>query len=199
MIDHNGRKQIVVSATRRVRGYDAATGKQLWECAGLGVNVIPQPIYHDGVVYVMSGFVNPKLMAIKLGKEGDLTDTDAVLWTQTKGLSYTASPLFHEGRLYTVADNGTVSCFDAKTGAPLYQQQRLPKPYSLKASPVGANGKFYVATEDGDVVVLKLGEKYEALATNNLPDQLFIASPIILDGELYLRGQNTLYCISERK
>ena len=199
VIDYNGRQQVVVGATKRVRSYDAATGKVIWECGGLGVNVIPQPLYQDGVVYVMSGYVNPKLMAIRLGKEGDLTGTDAVLWTQTKGLSYTASPLLHEGRLYTVADNGTVSCFDAKTGTPLYQQQRLPKPYSLKASPVGANGKLYVATEDGDVVVIKLGEKYEVVTTNTLTDQLFIASPIVLDGELYLRGQNTLFCLSAQK
>ena len=199
ILEHNGSKQVVVSATRKVRSYDLMTGKQLWECAGLGVNVIPQPVYQDGVVYVMSGYVNPKLMAIKLGKEGDLTGTDAVLWTQTKGLSYTASPVFHDGKFYAVTDNGLVSCFDAKTGTPYYQQQRLPKPYNLKASPVAANGKLYVPTEDGDVVVVKLGEKYEVVATNSMPDQLFIASPIVLDGEMFLRSQNTLYCISEKK
>ncbi len=199
IFEHNGSKQVVVGATRKVRSYDLMTGKLLWECAGLGVNVIPQPIYHDGVVYVMSGYVNPKLMAIKLGKEGDLTGTDAVLWTQTKGLSYTASPVFHDGKFYAVTDNGTVSCFDAKTGTPFYQQQRLPKPYNLKASPVAANGKLYVPTEDGDVVVVKMGEKYEVVATNSMPDQLFIASPVVLDGEMFLRSQNTLYCISEKK
>ncbi|MEK7831625.1 MAG: PQQ-binding-like beta-propeller repeat protein [Acidobacteriota bacterium] len=199
VFDYGGRKQIVVSASKKVRGYDLATGRQLWECGGLGVNVIPQPIYHDGVVYVMSGHTNPKLMAIKLGQEGDLTGTDAVLWTQTKGLSYTASPVLHEGKIYTVSDNGMLSCFDAKTGAPYYQQQRLPKPTTLKASPVAANGKLYVATEDGDVVVVRLGEKYEAITTNSLPDQLFIASPVVLDGEMFLRSQNTLYCISDKK
>jgi outer membrane protein assembly factor BamB len=199
IIEHNTSKQVVVGATQKVRSYNLMTGKQLWECAGLGQNVIPQPVYHDGVVYLMSGFVNPKLMAIKLGKEGDLTGTDAVLWTQTKGLSYTASPVFYDGKLYVVADNGMISCFDAKTGTPYYQQQRLPKPCNVKASPVAANGKLYVPTEDGDVVVVKLGEKYEALATNELPDQLFIASPVILDGEMFLRSQHTLYCISNKK
>jgi outer membrane protein assembly factor BamB len=199
VIEHAGQKQVVVSATKKVRSYDLATGKLIWECGGLGVNVIPQPIYHDGVIYVMSGYVNPKLMAIKLGKQGDLTGTDAVLWTQTKGLSYTASPVFHEGKFYAVTDNGLISCFDAKTGNPYYQQQRLPKAYNLKASPVAANGKLYVPTEDGDVVVVKMGEKYEVVATNSLPDQFFIASPIVLGGELYLRSQDKLYCISEKK
>jgi outer membrane protein assembly factor BamB len=75
----------------------------------------------------------------------------------------------------------------------------LPKAYNLKASPVGANGKLYVATEDGDVVVLKMGEKFEVIGVNTLEDQVFIATPVIAGGEIYLRGQNTLFCISETK
>lgn len=199
IFEHGGRAQVVVSATQKVRSYDLATGKLIWECGGLGVNVIPQPIYHEGVVYVMSGYVNPKLLAIRLGKEGDLTDTQDVLWSQTRGLSYTASPVLHEGKLYTLTDNGMLSVFNAKTGEPYYHQQRLPKPYNFKASPVGANGKLYLASEDGDVLVLRLGEKYEVLATNTLAEQTFIASPIVVEGELFLRSQNQLFCISERK
>ncbi|MBI3423704.1 MAG: PQQ-binding-like beta-propeller repeat protein [Acidobacteria bacterium] len=199
IFEHAGRKQVAVSATRKVRSYDLANGKLIWECGGLGINVIPQPIYHDGVVYVMSGYVNPKLLAIRLGKDGDLTGTEEVLWNQTRGLSYTASPVLHEGKLYTLTDNGMFSAFNAKTGEPYYHQQRLPKPYNFKASPVGANGKLYLASEDGDVIVLKLGEKYEVLATNTLADQVFISSPIIVDGELFLRSQNQLFCISETK
>jgi outer membrane protein assembly factor BamB len=92
-----------------------------------------------------------------------------------------------------------VSAFNATTGEPYYAQTRLPKASNLKASPVGANGKLYLATEDGDVVILKMGEKFEVLATNTLTDQIFIATPVIAAGELYLRGQNTLFCISEKK
>jgi outer membrane protein assembly factor BamB len=91
-----------------------------------------------------------------------------------------------------------LSCLDAKTGEPYYRQQRLPKPYNFKASPVGANGKLYLATEEGDVVVVKMGEKFEVLATNTLTDQTFIASPAIAGGDIYLRGQGTLYCIREQ-
>jgi outer membrane protein assembly factor BamB len=199
VVEHAGRKQVIVSAPTKVRSYDLQTGKMIWDCAGLGLNTIPQPVHQDGVVYVMSGFRDPKLLAIKLGREGDLTGTDAVLWSETRGLSYTPSPVLFDGKLYTLTDNGMMSCFDAKTGKPYYQQQRLPKPYNFKASPVGANGKLYLATEDGDVVILKMGEKFEVLATNTLQDQFFIASPVILNGEIFLRGQNTLFCISEKK
>ena len=199
VVEHAGQKQVIVSATTKVRSYELSDGKLIWECAGLGFNTIPTPVQQDGVVYVMSGFRDPKLMAIKLGKEGDLTGTDSILWSETRGLSYTASPVLHDGKLYTLTDNGMISCFDAKTGKPYYHQQRLPKPYNFKASPIGANGKLYLASEDGDVVILKMGEKYEVLATNTLQDQLFIASPVIINGEIFLRGQNTLFCISEKK
>lgn len=70
-----------------------------------------------------------------------------------------------------------------------------PKPYNFKASPVGANGKLYLATEEGDVVVVKMGETYEVLAVNTLTHQMFIATPAIAGGSLYLRSQDALYCV----
>ena len=196
VVTNDGRTEVVVSATTKVRSYDAASGKVIWEAAGLGGGVIPNPVTAGGIVYVMSG---PNLLAIKLGRDGDLTGADAILWTNNRGNPLTPSPVLHDNKLYFVNDSGMLSCLDARTGAAYYKQQRLPKPYNFKASPVGANGKLYLATEDGDVVVVKMGDKYEALATNSLPDQMFIASPAIAGGSLYLRSQNSLYCIREAK
>ncbi len=198
-IDHGGRTEIVVSATNRVRSYDPETGKVLWESAGLGANAIPVPVHQNGLVYVMSGYRDPKMMAIKLGRQGDLTGSDAIVWSHTRGVPYTASPVLYENKLYVVTDSGMVSAFNATTGEPYYVQTRLPKAYNLKASPIGANGKLYLATEDGDVVVVKMGEKFEVIATNHLTDQIFISTPVIAAGDLYLRGQNTLFCIGEKK
>jgi outer membrane protein assembly factor BamB len=192
---HNGRKQVIVSASRESAGYDLETGKVIWTAKGLGQNTIPAPVASDGMVFVMSGFRNPNLMAIRLGREGDLTGTDAVVWQNQRGNSYTASPVLYEGKLYVLTDTGMLSCFDAKSGKPFYQQERLSKPYSFKASPVGVNGKLYLASENGDVIVVRMGEKFEVIATNTLTDQVFIATPAIVDGEIYLRGQNTLFCI----
>ena len=198
-VEHAGRKQIVVTGTTRVRSYDPENGKVIWESAGLGGNVIPVPVYENGVVYVMSGYRDPRLMAIKLGKDGDLTASDSIMWSHTRGISYTLSPVLYDNKLYVVTDNGMISAFNATTGEPYYSQVRLPKAYNLKASPVGANGKLYLATEDGDVVVIKLGEKFEVIATNTLEDQMFIATPVIAAGELFLRGQNHLFAISQKK
>jgi outer membrane protein assembly factor BamB len=195
VISYQGKKQIIVSATKKVHAYEFETGKPIWEVAGLGQNTIPAPVSDGSMVWVMSGFRNPNLLAVKLGREGDLTGTDAIVWQNQRGNSYTPSPVLADGKLYVLTDSGMLSCFDAKTGTPFYQQQRLPKPYNFKASPVAANGKLYLASEEGDVIVIKMGEKYEVLATNTLENQSFIGTPAIVDGEIYLRGQNTLYCI----
>jgi outer membrane protein assembly factor BamB len=195
VVEHGGSRQVIVSATNKVRSYDYESGKLILECAGLGSNVIPATVTANGIVYVMSGHRDPNLLAIKLGRTGDLTGTDSILWTNTRGNSYTASPVLFENKLYMVTDNGFVSCLDAVTGKPFYQQQRLPKPYNFKSSPVGAGGKLYLATENGDVVVLKMGEQFEVLSTNTMADQIFIATPAIADGRIFLRSQETLYCI----
>jgi outer membrane protein assembly factor BamB len=189
------RTEVIVAGSNKTRSYDLATGKVIWECAGLGANTIPQPVRQDDLVFLMTGYRNPMLMAVRLGREGDLTGTDAIVWSQTKGNSYTPSPVLFDNKFYAVTDNGMVSCYNAKTGVPYYHQQRLPKTYSFKSSPVGANGKLYLATENEDVVVLRMGETFEVLATNTMADQVFIATPAISGGEIFLRSKTTLFCI----
>lgn len=191
---HDGRRQVVVSGLT-VRGYDFGTGALLWEAGGLGENTIPQPVQHDDLVFAMSGHTVKMLMAIRLGRRGTLTATDAIAWSTPRGVSYTPSPVLHEGRLYVVSDSGQLSVFDAATGRPHYQQQRLPKPYNFKASPVGADGKLYLATEEEDVVVVRMGDTFEVLATNTLKDQSFIASPVIVDGDIFLRSRTHVFRI----
>jgi outer membrane protein assembly factor BamB len=198
VVDFKERKQVVVAGTSKVRSYDLGTGALIWECAGLGANTIPHPVRQDDLVFVMSGYQNPKLMAIRLGREGDLTGTDAIVWSQTKANSYTASPVLFDNKLYVLTDNGMLSCYNARTGEAYYQATRLPKTYSFKSSPVGASGKLYLATENEDVVVVKMGETFEVLATNTMPGETFIATPAIANGEIYLRSKTRMYCIRGR-
>ena len=198
VVEHDGRRQVVVSATRKTRAYDYDSGRLIWEVEGLGLNTIPAPIQMADLVFVMSGFRNPNLMAVRLGHTGDLTGTSAVVWSTTRGTSYTPSPVLHDGMLYVLTDSGMLSNFDALTGKPHYQQVRLPKPYNFKASPVAAGGKLYLSTEEGDVVVVKLGPTFAVVATNTLTDQSFIATPAVAAGDIYLRSRTTLYRVSER-
>lgn len=196
VVEHAGAEQLVVTADTKVKAYDVATGKLVWEVAGLGMNPIPQPVQFRDTVIVMSGYRDPRVMAIKLGRTGDLTGTDAVVWESTRGTSYTGSPALHDGRLYVFSDNGLLSVFDAATGKPHYLQTRLSKPYATKSSPLVVGDRVYLATEEGAVVVVKTGDTFEELATNVLPEQSFIASPIAVDSTLYLRSRTHLWAVA---
>ena len=196
VVNHAGRRQIVVAATQRVRSYDFETGAVIWEAAGLGRNQIPAPVHQNDLVFVMSGFIAPNLMAIRLGDRGDLTDTDAIVWSNKQANAYTPSPVLFDNQLYVLTDGGVLTNFNATTGE-VHYRQRLPGPANFKASPVGVNGKLYLSSEEGQVFVVKMGPEFELLATNTLEDAIFIATPAIADGEIFLRSQDGLYRISD--
>ncbi len=190
----DGRLQVVTSGARKTRSYDPASGKLLWQAAGAGVNAIPTVLRHEDAFLVMSGYREAKILAIQPGDgEGD----QPVLWTSTKGCGYTASPVLHDGLYYTVTDRGLLSCFDATTGEAHYIEERLPRGSQLKASPVAAGGLLYVPTEAGEVHLVRLGPKYEVERTNVLAEQVFIASPVVVEGALFLRSLTHLFCIAD--
>jgi outer membrane protein assembly factor BamB len=198
IVERGGKTQVVVSATNRVRSYDLATGKVLWEAAGMTTNTIPSPVEKDGVVYAMSGFRGNNLLAIRLdGAQGDITGTESVLWTYDRDTPYVPSPLLYGDQLYFLKHNrGILSALDAKTGVVRFGPERLEGIEGVYASPVGAGGRIYVVGRNGVSVVLKHGPKLEVLATNTLEDE-FDASPAVAGDELFLRGQKYLYRIAQ--
>lgn len=197
IVEHNGQAQIVTGGTRKVRSYDLKTGKQLWETKGLTQNVIPTPVAAGDMVYVMSGFRGNALYAIRLGKTGDLSDSDAIVWSHDKSTPYVPSPLLYGNRLYFFQDRvGILSCFDAKTGQPIIDAERIEGLRNVYASPVGANGHIYMVDRDGTTVVMKHADKVEIVATNPLNDAID-ASPAIVGNEIFLRSQKYLYCLAE--
>jgi outer membrane protein assembly factor BamB len=198
IVEHDGKAQVIVSGTNRIRSYDLATGEPIWECGGMTQNVIPTPVAADGVVYVTSGFRGAALLAIKLGREGDLTGTDAILWKHDRGTPYVPSPVLVDGKLYLFAGNsGTLSAFDARTGKPLIVARRIDALENVYASPVAAGGRLYFVGRDGTAVVMRHdGDKLEELAVNELGEGID-ASPAVVGGELFLRGRQHLYCIAQ--
>ena len=143
----------------------------------------------------MSGHREPNLLAIKLGRTGDLTGSDAIAWSTTRDTPYVPSPLL-DGELLFLAKrtDGILSIVNAKTGKASVEAERLAGVNGMYASPVLASGRVYILGRDGGAVVLKSGEKVEVLATNKLNDK-FDASPAIVGQQLFLRGEN-LYCIA---
>jgi len=197
VIEVNGKPQVITSASAQVRSYDFNTGEIIWSCTGLTRNVIPNPVYADGILYVMSGFRGNALQAIDIGKaKGDITGTPAVLWTYNQDTPYTPNPLLLNGKLYFLrANNGELTCLDAKTGAVLYSKQKLEGIGNLYSSPSGVGDRIYVAAEN-ICLVIKAGEKFEITASNPLDDN-FHASPVIVGNKLILRGFKSLYCFEE--
>ena len=198
IIEREGKAQAVVTATGKIRSYDVASGEVVWECGGLTRNVIPCPVADAGKVYCMSGFQGNALLAISLGRTGDLTGSDAIAWTHNKSTPYVPSPLLYNGKLYFFANNnGVLSCLDAKSGDALFDAQKLEDLSGVYASPLGAAGRVYLPGRNGVTVVLKQSDKLEVLATNQL-DEKFEASPAAVGKDLFLRGREYLYCITEK-
>ena len=196
VITGEGAPQVVVSGTNHVVSYDLATGAERWRASGLTTNVIPSPVYADGVVYVTSGFRGAALQAIRVkDAKGEVTAAPALLFRYDKDTPYVPSPLLYRGQLYFLKSNsGVLTSLDAKDGSLRYTE-RLEAVPNVYASPVGAAGRVYVAGRDGGVVVLAAGPKLELLATNRLDDG-FDASPALVGREIYLRGRKHLYRIS---
>ena len=150
------------------------------------------------MVYSMSGFRGNALLAIRLGRTGDLTGTDAIAWSHHKSTPYVPSPLLYGDKLYFFAgNNGTLSCFDVKSGRALIDAERLEAIPNVYSPPVGASGRVYLVGRNGSTVVIRHSEKFEVLATNRL-DEKFEASPAMAGKELFLRGHEYLYCLAEK-
>jgi outer membrane protein assembly factor BamB len=197
VVEVGGKPQVIINATAKIRSYDLATGKQVWECGGATENVIPTPVVGHGMIYITSGYRGNSLQAIKLGRTGDLTDTDAIAWKHGKSTPYVPSPLLVGEQIYFHSgNNAMLSCFNAKTGKPLFEAERLTGFNGVYASPVAAGGKVYLTGREG-TVVLKQSDKLEVLATNKLDDR-FDASPAIVGNEMFLRGHQYLYCLAEK-
>lgn len=198
VLDYKGQQQVVVSATMRVRSYDLATGKQIWECGGQTANIIPTSVADADTVYAVSGFRSSAVQAISLGRSGDLTGTDAVRWSHDKNAPYVPSPLLAGDRLYFLSNRGAaLSCFNTRSGKALIDGVALPEIFNAYASPVASKDRVYVLGREGKCVVLKQSDTLEIVATNSIGEGTD-ATMAIAGNELFIRGKENFYCIAEK-
>ncbi|MEC7903912.1 MAG: PQQ-binding-like beta-propeller repeat protein [Verrucomicrobiota bacterium] len=197
IVQHDGTIEVIVNASNKVRSYNLADGSLLWECAGQTVNAIPSVVADDRHLYAVSGYRGNAAMAIQLGKRGDLSGSDAITWTLSRGTPYVPSPLLMNGRLwFTQGNDAVITCVEAQTGKVHYTQERLDGPSGFYASPVGVDGKVYLAGRNGTTVVLEDSDTLKVLAVNRLDDPID-ASPALSGNAIYIRGHQHLYCIAE--
>ena len=200
VVEVEGKAQIVVSATKRVRGYDLATGKQLWECAGLTDNVVSSPVYWHGLVIAGNSYYSQAMMAIRLGgAKGDITTTKNVVWRLNRLTPYVSSPLLYNDTLCHIRHNQNILVrLDPATGDFRGELLRLDGIRDfIFSSPVAAANRIYITGRDGTTVVLRHDAENATLAVNHLDDS-FSASAALVDRDLYLRGEKFLYCIAEK-
>lgn len=186
-----------------IRAYDPATGERLWVLGPNSELAIATPVVSEDIIYLTAGYppVRP-VYAVRPGHRGDLslidgaTASDAVAWSANRGGTYIPTPIVYQGYLYTTANNGRLTCYDARTGEIVYRRRIGGVGGSYSASPVAADGKLYFTSEDGDTYVVRAGPEYELLATNELGG-IVMANPAVSDGMLVIRTQGHVYGIAE--
>jgi outer membrane protein assembly factor BamB len=191
----DGKDQLISPAARRVISYDPLTGTEIWhvDLEPPAYNVVPRPIFADGIVYLCTGYDNAQLWAVALDAKsaGDVT-TSHVLWKCNRGAPLKPSPLVVGSELYFVSDTGIARCLDARTGTQIWQM-RIGAAFS--ASPVDANGRVYFFGEGGRSIVLQAGREFKVLADNYLEGGGCLATPAFSGKAIFLRSRTHLYRI----
>ena len=200
---HGQRTEIVVPGKNRNRSY-SLDGELLWEFDGKMSNlVIPSPFVAHGMCYIASGYVGDShrpTFAIKPGASGDITpagdyaDSEFIAWYQGTSSPYNPSQIVAGDYLFTLYDQGFLTCHDAKTGEEIYGKQRLSPGGSFTASPWAYNGKVFCLSEEGLTYVIKPGPELDIVRTNDL-DELTLATPAVAQGRLFIRTASKIYCL----
>lgn len=199
IVTHDGVTQVVINGENFARGYDLATGKELWRCSGQTSRPVASAVAIDDLVILASGFRGFYIGAFHLGGRGDLKGTKEVAWEWDAHTPDLASPLLSEDRLYfTRAKSARLSCVDPRTGKAHYTARAVPGLSMLYASPVAAGGHLYLTGRSGTTVVLKDQTELEIVTTNSVGEGVD-ATPAPVDDELFIRGESHLFCIAEEE
>jgi len=196
VVVHEQVAQVIISATGRIRSYDLSNGKVIWECGGLSRNVVATPVSGHGVVVASNSYDWQAMLAIQLkGAQGDITGSEQILWSMNRLTPYVPSPLLYGKRLYFLRHlQGILSCVDLMTGENVAGPFRLPLVRVLFASPVGASNRIYIPSREGLTIVMEHSEEPKIISVNKLDDR-FSASPAVAGDQLFLRGEQFLYCL----
>lgn len=197
------RAELVANGSNFIRGYDPETGAELWRLGGSSKITAPTPVYAEGRIIVASGRAPERpIFAIRPGAVGDITLRDnetsnqSVAWSKTRRGGYMPTPLVYRSLVYVLNNDGLFGCYDLKTGAEHYLERVPHRSFGFSASPVAADGRIYLAGEDGLVFVLQAGTAMKLLATNPIGESL-MATPALSDRTLYLRGSRHLIAVGK--
>ena len=192
--------EIVITGGDVVTGHDPASGKELWRMDGLNPKnnpfnrIIASPLVVGDIIIAPTR--ERPMLAIKAGGRGDVTNTHK-LWSFDNGPDV-PTPVSDGKLLYSVTDKGVAYALDVRTGNLVYGPERL-KTDNYSASPVLAEGKIYITSEnEGMTSVYRSGPKFELLSENPLNDYC-LSSPAISEGQIFLRTTGHLWAIGQRR
>jgi outer membrane protein assembly factor BamB len=196
------RTEIVTNASQFARGYDPASGAELWRLAKKSEATIPTPVIGKNLVYIASGNrpIQP-IIAIRPGAVGDISlsgkeeTNGSIAWSRMRSGPYMPTPILYGDYFYTCSNAGVVTCYQAATGKEVYKERIGGASYT--ASPVAGDGRLYFITEQGEVRVVKAGPTFELLAVNEMGDNC-LASPAISNGLLFIRSQHFLWAVGAK-
>jgi outer membrane protein assembly factor BamB len=198
-------RSVVVCLGQKVRGYDPANGKLLWEMGGLEGQHIASPIADSQYLYVGAGGIMSRrkpLVAIRASAADDITlrtgqtANDHVAWAIDKAGPGMSTPLLHDGYLYVLDQNQELlNCYDAKTGKSVYRE-RLASARGFTSSPWAYDGKVFCLDQQGRTFVVQAGSDFRVLGENDIQERCW-SSPAIANGALFIRGVEHLYCIKK--
>lgn len=188
----DGQMQAVMAGSMCVAGFDPMTGKRLWWVEGPTEQFVASLVHDSQNFYLTAGFPTYHVMAIRQGGKQDVTDSH-VSWHVNDARSYVPSPVLANGLLFVADDRGIAHCFDPANGEHLWRERLGPH---FSASLITAKGLVYFTADDGATTIMKAGREPEVMRVNELGERVY-ASPAVSQGELFLRGTDHLYCISQ--
>jgi outer membrane protein assembly factor BamB len=181
---------VVVVSPLFIRGHDLRTGRELWRVADPDGQVkVSTPIAAGDLAIATGGWPSAArpIVAVR-ARDG------TVVWRHERGSPYTTTPLVYDGLLYVLTDNGILSAYEVATGTRVYQTRVSPAVGGFSSSPVAAAGRIYLASEDGLVMVIRAGRKFEVLASNDM-NEVCMATPALSGDLLLVRTKTHLYAL----
>jgi len=193
--------ELITNASNFIRGYDPATGRELWRLGGSSKITAPTPIFTDEYILVASGRRDEKpIFVLRPGSRGDLTLPDgqtsshSVVWSKRGRGPYMPTPVIYRGVAYVIGNDGIFDAYDLATGREIYRERVPHHGSGFSASPVASDGRIILSSEDGDMFVVRAGGQFSIAATNPM-DEPLMATPAIVDRTMYVRGEHHLFAI----
>jgi outer membrane protein assembly factor BamB len=188
VINTGKREEVITCGNPWVIAYNPAIGKELWRTKCLSGDIAPSPIYANGLVFAANEYAY--LAAIRPDGEGDVTETH-IVWKAEDGLPNICSPLSNNELVFLLASYGILTCYNAQDGSVVWEQDLRA---SFKSSPSLVGDKVYLMSEEGVMFIIAAGREYKELGRAELGEKAH-TSPAFMDGRIYIRGKENLYCI----